>query len=62
MADAKVNYAPDGVGGEQDDNAGDTGEDADEAAPQRQQLPGLPDMVGQDGKPLFVPIRKAKGG
>lgn len=51
----------DGGGGESNDNAGDTAEDAQEATPQGQQLPGLPPMIGQDGKPLIVPIQRAGG-
>ena len=50
----------DGIGGESNDNAGDTAEDAAEALPQGQQLPGLPPMTGQDGKPLIVPVSRAR--
>ena len=50
--------APDGLGGEQNDNAGDTAEDAQEVS-EYTQLPGLPPMIGQDGKPLIVPIKRA---
>lgn len=55
--DDSMEVVIDGGGGEQNDNTGDTAEDAAES--QGQQLPGLPPMVGQDGKPLIVPIKRA---
>jgi hypothetical protein len=42
------------------EQAGDTGPDAAEALPQGEQLPSLPPMVGQDGKPLIVPVDRAR--
>lgn len=50
----------DGIGGETEELAGDTREDAQDAV--GQQLPGLPPMTGQDGKPLIVPIQRDDAG
>lgn len=49
--------------GEAEIDAGDTLEDNAEATGDgAQQLPGLPPMIGQDGQPLIIPIRRAKTG